>query len=326
MSQQYRVQHSIRFQGAVARAFALLCCLLLLPLSALAQDAAGRIIKSSGEVNAVSAAGASRPLARGSEFFVGETVQTGPRASVQLRFSDASVVTLEADSRFLISDYAFDGPGGAADSLVMSLLEGTLRTISGSVGDSTGDTYRLDTPLASIGIRGTEYGVRVTANGRTFVIVFDGGITLTPAGDGTPVNLGLGGESDMAEVPDALTILTLDELPEELQAVINALVEEIDEAELDALPTPENAVEAQLQVQLRLQLQELRDDAGNLLSTNLVATAAGLGGLLVDANGNALDASDPETLAEARRQVVISVNNIDPTLFADSTKRSVSPH
>lgn len=325
MSQQYQVQSVVHLRKAATQAFALLCCLLLLPLAALAQETAGRIIKSSGEVNAVSAAGASRPLARGSEFFSGETIVTGPRASVQLRFSDASVVTLEAGSRFQINDYAFDGAGGSADTLVMTLLEGTLRTISGDIGDTPGDTYRLDTPMASMGIRGTEYGVRVMANGRTFVIVFDGGITLTPAGGGTPVDLGLGGTSDAAEVSDGQTIIELAELPAELQAVINALVVQIDAAELDALPSPENAVEAQLQVQLRLQLQELRDNAGNLLSANLVATAD-LGGLLVDANGNALDAPDEEALAAARRQVVISVSNIDPSLFDDSTKQAVSPH
>lgn len=53
---------------------------------------------------------------------------------------------------------------------------------------------------------------------------------------------------------------------------------------------------------------------------------ADLGGLLVDANGNALDAPDEEALAAVRRQVVISVSNIDPSLFDDSTKQAVSPH
>src|SRR5690606_19318648 len=118
------------------------------------------------------------------------------------RFSDASVVTLEEDSRFQVNDYSFDGAGGSDDTLVMTLLQGTLRTISGTVGEAAGDTYEMNTPFASIGIRGTEYGVRVTANGRTFVIVFDGGISLTPAGGGTPVDLGLDGTSDTADVQD----------------------------------------------------------------------------------------------------------------------------
>lgn len=303
---------------------ACLCCLLLLPLTAAAQDAVGRIIRSSGDVAARDASGSTRALARGSEFFVGETILTATGASALLRFSDASVVTLEQDSRFEVNTYSFDGPGGSDDSLVMTLLEGTLRTISGSVGEAAGDTYTMNTPFASIGIRGTEYGVRVTANGRTFVIVFDGGITLTPAGGGTPVNLGLGGSSDAADVQDELGIVELDALPAELQQVIDSIVEAIPDAELDALPAPEDAIEAQLQVQLQLQLQEARDAAGNL-STNLLATA-NVGGALVDANGNALEADDPEALARARRQVVITVNDIDPTLFDDSTRRAVSPN
>lgn len=312
-----------RLTGVWAPVLALALCILL-PLQAQAQDAIGRIIRSTGEVNALDASGATRPLARGSAFFAGETIVTAAGANVLLRFSDASVITLEEDTRFQVNDYNFDGAGGSDDTLVMTLLEGTLRTITGAVGTATGDTYQMNTPLASIGIRGTEYGVRVTANGRTFVIVFDGGITLTPAGGGTPVNLGLDANSDAAGVEEDLTVVELDTLPEELQQVIDSIVESIPEAELDALPAPEDAIEAQLQVQLQLQLQEVRDAAGNL-TTNLLATAD-LGGTLVDANGNALDASSPEALANARRQVVLTVNDIDPTLFDDRTKAAVSPN
>jgi hypothetical protein len=53
---------------------------------------------------------------------------------------------------------------------------------------------------------------------------------------------------------------------------------------------------------------------------------ADLGGTLVDADGNALRSDDPESLANARRQVITTVSNVNPTLFDDSTRRSASPN
>ncbi len=292
------------------------------------------MLRTSGSVSAVDAAGSSRPLARGSEIFLGETISTGAESSTQLRLSDSSVLTLNADSEFSVNDYQFDGEGGAPDSVVMSMVRGSLRTISGTIGDGEDDTYQLNTPFASIGIRGTEYGVMVQANGRTFMVVFDGGIAVTPAGGGAPVLLGLGGTSDAADVADGLTIVELDQLPAELQQVINTVIEAVSEDELSELPAPEDAVE----IQLQLQLQESTDDAGNT-QTNLVAAAtftaapgttttppAAQGGLLVDAAGNALNAASEQQLQEARRTVVLTFSNVNPDLFDDSVKDGISPN
>ncbi len=121
--------------------------LLSIPLHAQAQDPIGRIIQTNGYVSAVDTAGGERPLARGSELFVDETVTTGRNSSTQLRLTDGALITMNADSLFVVNEFVFDGAGGSDDSVVMSVIQGTLRTITGIIGDGQNDTYALNTPF-----------------------------------------------------------------------------------------------------------------------------------------------------------------------------------
>src|SRR5690606_22462412 len=79
--------------------------LLLLALSAAypaVSHAAGaaRVEFVSGEVLAVSSAGAERALSRGAELASGETIRTGDNARAQLRFSDGAMMSLQPQTEF----------------------------------------------------------------------------------------------------------------------------------------------------------------------------------------------------------------------------------
>ena len=112
----------------------------------------------------------------------GKPITTGARGNVQLGLTDGAMITLNEDTIFVVDDFQYDGEGGADDTVVMTMTRGTLRTITGVIGDATGDTYEMNTPFASIGVRGTEYGVVVDNTGRMGVVVFEGSITATTAG------------------------------------------------------------------------------------------------------------------------------------------------
>jgi hypothetical protein len=131
----------------------------------------------------------------------GDTLITGINGRVQLRFSDGSLISLQPRSEFRIDAYRFDMQ---QERGFFSLVRGALRTISGAVGKRDPDDYRMTTPTATIGIRGTEYlleettctpgcypgrtaGTRVAVNSG-FVVVFNpaGSIEL-PAGAATYV-------------------------------------------------------------------------------------------------------------------------------------------
>ncbi len=130
------------------------------PLTPLTVPAAGaaRVDFAVGDVKALRADGKSRPLAKGAEVASGETIDTG-NGRAQVHFTDGAQVSLQPQTQFRIDDYRFSGKADGSEKGFFSLLKGGLRTITGLVGRSNRDNYKVTTTVATIGIRGTEYTV-----------------------------------------------------------------------------------------------------------------------------------------------------------------------
>lgn len=152
-----------------ARCFVLLC--LVMPGVLLAAEAA-RVDFTIGEVVAVQPDGTRRPLARGEKVSAGETVDTGA-GRTQLRFTDGAMVSLQPQTQFRIDAYEFRGQADGGEKGFFSLLKGAMRTITGAIGKSDRKAYRLDTAVATIGIRGTEYAV---SYGRSITVSTNSGL------------------------------------------------------------------------------------------------------------------------------------------------------
>lgn len=81
-----------------------------------------------------------------------EAVRTEADATVELGFIDGSQMSLEPESELVLSKYVFD-PEGKATAAVINLQSGTFHYTSNGVPDQN---VVLKTPVATIGIRGTE--------------------------------------------------------------------------------------------------------------------------------------------------------------------------
>ncbi len=127
-----------------------------------------RVDFASGNVAAISVDGKSRALAKGSEIEVGETIST-QAGRAQLRFSDGAYMSLQPQTEFKIEEFKFSGKAEPSDNIVMNLLKGGMRTITGLIGRNNRNAYRLKTDVATIGIRGTEYTVKYTNSIEVFV-------------------------------------------------------------------------------------------------------------------------------------------------------------
>ena len=135
---------------------------LLAAAPARAADPDARLLMSSGDVRVIRTDRgwtAMQPLARGDALRAGDTIVTGDDGRVQIRFSDGALVTLQPRSRFRIDEYRFDARGQRS---FMSLLRGALRTTTGAIGKRSHEDYRLSTPTATVGIRGTDYAAEET--------------------------------------------------------------------------------------------------------------------------------------------------------------------
>lgn len=121
-----------------------------------AWSAAGVLLLSEGAVNLRAAGGEQRLGVAGGPVEPGDTVLT-QQGRTQIKFTDGSLVSLQPNTEFKVENYAFTPGGGAGSSIVLSLLKGGLRTITGLIGRGDKAAYRMNTKTATIGIRGTEF-------------------------------------------------------------------------------------------------------------------------------------------------------------------------
>jgi len=120
-----------------------------------ATEPAGRVLLLQGSALAVRGA-QDVPLARGVTVEAGDLLRVAEGSSLQVRFTDESVVALRANTQFKIEDYKFTEKG-EGDKSLFRLLKGGLRTITGLIGKRTPENYQLYGSTATIGIRGTHF-------------------------------------------------------------------------------------------------------------------------------------------------------------------------
>ena len=89
-----------------------------------------------------------------------DIVKTGAKGSVGVILKDDTVLSLGPDSELLLAEFMF-APREGKLSLVARLLKGTATFISGIIAKLAPDNARLETPSATIGIRGTHVLVSV---------------------------------------------------------------------------------------------------------------------------------------------------------------------
>ncbi|MDP9140862.1 MAG: hypothetical protein M3O62_08745 [Pseudomonadota bacterium] len=261
---------SIRKVAAVA---SMLAALLAGGVHAAERPAAATIMLLAGQANASdSQTMAMRVLAKGDTLYPGEVISSGANTYVNLRFNDGGFILLRPNTRFVIEEFAADAetlaaaaapkeepaPAKAAATAAplrpipnartpseptaqrafFRLLKGGFRAVSGLIGKADQAEYRVNTPVATIGIRGTDYwvvlcdeacaadkslkeGLPEGASGLNGVImgVISGGIFTT---NGAGVSVGVNVTQFLITLPDGTQIflpvapefLRLDPIPD----------------------------------------------------------------------------------------------------------------
>lgn len=184
------------------------CALVLATLGAGAAQAStpdativGTVTFALGDAVVIGADGNSVPLRKGSVLRQTDAIQTGANGQVHVRMVDQALVSVRPNSDLVINDYRYDAADPSKSVIKFVLREGTIRSITGKGGAAAKDQYRLNTPLAAIGIRGTDFTVQATPVS-TRVGVQSGAIALSPFSDACRAD-GMG-----ACAGDSATVLT----------------------------------------------------------------------------------------------------------------------
>jgi hypothetical protein len=150
--------------------------------SAQQAQAAGQFLSVAGDVRIVARDGTQRQAARAAAFYEGESIVTGPGALGQLRMADGTLMSVRPDTEMKLDRFAFAGEKDPNPSFLLSVVKGGFRTITGLIGKIKRESYRVATPAATLGIRGTDFELvhvqqqlaTPTAPAGTYNRVYDG--------------------------------------------------------------------------------------------------------------------------------------------------------
>lgn len=155
----------------------------------------GQVLDLAGEAFAVHADGTRFPLAKGDAVYEGDIVETGGAGSaIHMVFTDKTEFSLGADARLALDQLVFN-PDSQSGSSQFSVLKGVFIFASGEIAKTDNTHMTVITPVATIGIRGTEVAGHVSAADSQFTIIHGvievttqaGSVTLDDHGETTHV-------------------------------------------------------------------------------------------------------------------------------------------
>lgn len=119
---------------------------------------AGNVIFAKGTIEA-QRDGNTRRLAKGDAVCVGETIITSRSGNVQMKMVDQAMIAVGPLTQLRIAKYVYGGT--SKDTSLLALLTGTSRFITGNIGKAYPQNDLIETPTATIGVRGTDHEARV---------------------------------------------------------------------------------------------------------------------------------------------------------------------
>ena len=122
----------------------------------IAEPQAGFVKSVRGNVQLLSAAGTSRTAIAGDALAAVDRIVTGPDSSASVVLRDDTTLVVGPSSRLDLKEFHFNSTTHEGGVLV-SLLRGSMRMITGLIGKTNPDAIRVETQTATIGIRGTDF-------------------------------------------------------------------------------------------------------------------------------------------------------------------------
>lgn len=128
-------------------------------LPALAADSHVALVKSvSGQVT-ISGGHATRPATGGAQLDIADRIVAAPGATAALVFRDGTLLTLGGGADIQVRDYVFE-PKVGRYAFSLYLQKGAAIYESGRIGKLAPESVKVDTPRATVGVRGTRFLVQ----------------------------------------------------------------------------------------------------------------------------------------------------------------------
>jgi len=176
-----------RIYSMITRMTVMLCIggLLLAacgPAFAADDGTVGRVSLVIGKAYRIRGDGERLPIRRGDRIGGGDRIETLANGHVHIRFDDQGLVSVRPQSRLIIEQYHYNPDDPARSTVKFHLEHGVVRSISGKAAKAARERFRMNTPIAAIGVRGTDFVVRADEHSLK-AIVNEGVIVVAPFSD-----------------------------------------------------------------------------------------------------------------------------------------------
>lgn len=150
--------------------------LLLLSLTDAKANPIGEFTQLTGPTQVDKKTGSTTAASQGSKVESLDTIRTA-RARANIKFRDDTQVAITENSKLVIDEYIFD-PNKGTGKMSMKIALGTVRYASGAIAKNNNENINIQTPVATVGVRGTSFSMTVDEVGQSLII-------LLPNRDGT---------------------------------------------------------------------------------------------------------------------------------------------
>jgi len=137
----------------------LLCFFLLSTGASANEEPIGYVKTVTGDAS-VTIAGKKVKAEAGSAIHQGSVLQTGAKSSMGVTFKDETVMSFGPDTVFTVDEYLY-APAQGKLKLGSKLTKGSLNYVSGVIAKLRPDAVTVTTPSGTIGVRGTQFLVKV---------------------------------------------------------------------------------------------------------------------------------------------------------------------
>lgn len=131
------------------------CVLAVLALPGWTAERSGTFKNIDGDVVLIRA-DRRLPAIPGGMLQEGDRVVTGRNSAAAVTLTDGTVVALGPNGSLDLTHYVFDTTSQNG-SLLLNLLQGTVRIVTGIMGKTNPELIKLTTPTSVVGVRGTDF-------------------------------------------------------------------------------------------------------------------------------------------------------------------------
>lgn len=117
----------------------------------------GRVVVLKGSASSLNEAGKRHELSVGSAVFQRDKIRTRQNSFAVIAFNDKTRITMSPNSIFKIQEQQFKPKEPAENNAFFSFVRGGMRLVTGLIGKLNRESFRIGTPTATIGIRGTGF-------------------------------------------------------------------------------------------------------------------------------------------------------------------------